>query len=61
MYFGVEHINDLYELPDANMDDYKAKECEPNSWMAKKLCTGKDVSWAVTKRGVSMNDFTVEA
>lgn len=29
--------------------------------MAGKLCLGKEVLWAATKKGISMNDFTTEA
>lgn len=55
-----KQINNIYGLTNANNNDFEAKRYEPGSWIAR-LCPGKEVSWADTKRSTSMNDFTAEA
>lgn len=59
--FGVEQINDIYDLLNPNMGEFEAKICEPKSWMVEKLCPKKKVSWAPINRNILINDFTVEA
>lgn len=53
--------NDIYDLSNENLDEFEAKRYESGSWLANRLCPGKEVSWAVTKKNISMNDFAVEA
>lgn len=57
----MKQINDIYGLPDVNMDEFEAKGYEPRSWMAEKLCSGKKAPWVATKCNISRNDFTAEA
>ena len=59
--FGVDQINDIYGLLNANINEFKEKGCEPESWLADRLCLEKEVSSMATKRNISMKDFTVEA
>lgn len=61
MNFGVVQINNLYGLINPNIADFKAKGCDPGCRMVGKLCPRKKVPWAVIKKGISMNDFIVEA
>lgn len=61
MQFEVEQINDIYGLPNVEMVDFEEKICDSGIWMAERLYPGKEVPWAATKRGISINDFTVEA
>lgn len=61
MEFGLEKINDIYELPNTNMEEFEVKVCEPGSCMEKRICLVKEVPWASTKINISMNDFTSEA
>lgn len=42
--FRVEEINDIYGLPNANMDKFEEKGCKLGSWMEKRLCLIKEVS-----------------
>ncbi|KAF3642805.1 hypothetical protein FXO38_20914 [Capsicum annuum] len=59
--FGTEWINKVYGLPNADIEQFYEKSCEPEIWMAYILCPGKEVPWATTKRDILMNDFTAEA
>lgn len=58
--FGVEKINEIYGLPDADMGQFQEKTYEPRTWMANTLCPGKEVLWVTTKRDILMNKFTIE-
>lgn len=48
-------------LPDTDMAQFQAKGCETGTWMSSILCPSKEVPWDATKKGISMNDFIVEA
>lgn len=61
VHFGEEQINNLHGLLNVDMNDFEVKYYELGSWMTEKMCLGKEVSWAVTKKGISMNDFTAKA
>lgn len=61
MVFKGKKINDIFVTPNIDIDQFKAKEYEPGSWLAEKLCPRKEVSWAATNRNISINDFTIEA
>ncbi|KAF3624962.1 hypothetical protein FXO38_29990 [Capsicum annuum] len=59
--FGAKQVNIVYGLLDANMGKFTARACEPRTWMANILCTGKVVSWSITKRDILIKDFTAKA
>lgn len=59
--FRIEQINEVYGLPNANMEQFHAKACTLGTWMGDILCAGKKVPWATTKRDILMNHFTAEA
>lgn len=50
----------MYGLPDADMDQLQIKVCEPGTSMANILCPRKEIPWATSKRGISVNDFSAE-
>lgn len=60
VHFGVEKINAIYLLPNTDMTEFQEKSCEPGTWMAIILYPSSEVSWATTKREISMNDFIEE-
>ncbi|KAF3636612.1 hypothetical protein FXO38_24075 [Capsicum annuum] len=61
MYFRIKQIYDIYVLPNSNIGEFKEKGSEMRSWLAKRLCPKKEVSWMETKTNIYMNDLTFEA
>lgn len=57
--FGIEQINAVYGLLNANMEQFHIKEYEQGTWMANILCLGKQVPWA--KKYILKSDFTSES
>lgn len=60
MEFMAKQINDIYELPNANMVKFEEKGCESGSCLVERLYLIKEVSWAATKSNIYINDFTAE-
>lgn len=59
--FGVEAINQFYNLMDHDMTLFCTKECAPGDWLVSKLCPGKDVPWVAEEKGITSKEFTAEA
>lgn len=58
--FLVKHVNEVCVLLDTDMANIKEKGCKIGIWMVTILCLDREVSWAATKWGISVQDFTVE-
>lgn len=61
VHFDTEQVNDVYVLQHAYLADFQSKGCKMGTWIAGILCSIREVSWAITKRGISMHDLTTEA
>lgn len=50
----------MHVLQEVDMADFQEKGYDLGTLMDSILCPNKEVSWAVTKRGISMYDFPIE-
>lgn len=61
VHFEAEAVNNIYHLPDHDMDPFRKKDHLPGEWLASQFCPGVDVPWAVDRKGITSKEFTVEA
>lgn len=54
VHFGVQLVNEVHLLQDADMSYFEVKGHKLGTWMANILIPNKEVSWATTKKEISM-------
>lgn len=59
--FRVERINKVDGLKNADMGQFQAIRSKKGTWMENILRLGKEVLWAIIKRDMLINDFTIKA